>query len=29
LAIPLWGLYELSILITRFFGKKVANDETA
>ncbi len=27
MAIPLWGLYELSILITRFFGKKVAGDE--
>ena len=29
LAIPLWGLYELSILITRFFGKKAVHDETA
>jgi sec-independent protein translocase protein TatC len=27
LAIPLWGLYEISILITRFFGKKVVADE--
>jgi len=26
LAIPLWGLYELSIIITRFFGKKVIED---
>lgn len=29
MAIPLWGLYELSILITRLFGKKVVSDETA
>ncbi len=29
MAIPLWALYELSILITRFFGKKVVSDETA
>jgi sec-independent protein translocase protein TatC len=29
MAIPLWGLYELSILITRFFGKKVVSDEAA
>ncbi|MCX8021796.1 MAG: twin-arginine translocase subunit TatC [Syntrophorhabdaceae bacterium] len=26
LAIPLWGLYELSIIITRFFGRKVKED---
>ena len=29
MAIPLWGLYELSILITRIFGKKAGNYETA
>jgi sec-independent protein translocase protein TatC len=28
LAIPLWGLYELSIIIIRFFGKKVVADES-
>jgi len=28
LAIPLCGLYELSIIITRIFGKKVVQDET-
>lgn len=27
MAIPLWGLYELCIVITRFFGKKVVRDE--
>ncbi len=27
LALPLWGLYELSIIIARFFGKKEAADE--
>jgi sec-independent protein translocase protein TatC len=26
LAVPLWGLYELSIIITRIFGKKVDQD---
>jgi len=29
MALPMWGLYELSIVITRFFGKKVQIDETA
>ncbi|MCX5815548.1 MAG: twin-arginine translocase subunit TatC [Proteobacteria bacterium] len=29
MALPMWGLYELSIIITRFFGKKVPIDETA
>jgi sec-independent protein translocase protein TatC len=29
IAIPLWGLYEISILITRFFGKKEIGDEKA
>jgi len=29
MAIPLCGLYELSILITRIFGKKVVHNETA
>jgi sec-independent protein translocase protein TatC len=29
MAIPLCGLYELSIIITRIFGKKVVHDETA
>jgi sec-independent protein translocase protein TatC len=29
MAIPLWGLYEISILITRFFGKKEIGDEKA
>ncbi len=28
MAIPLWGLYELSILITKLFGKKVVDNET-
>ena len=29
MALPMWGLYELSIVITRFFGKKVPINETA
>jgi sec-independent protein translocase protein TatC len=29
IAIPLWGLYEISILIARFFGKKEIGDEKA
>jgi len=29
MALPMWGLYELSIIITRFFGKKVPINETA
>jgi sec-independent protein translocase protein TatC len=29
LALPLWGLYELSILITRAFGKKETSNENA
>jgi sec-independent protein translocase protein TatC len=27
IALPMWGLYELSIIITKFFGKKVPVDE--
>lgn len=27
LALPLWGLYELSVIIARFFGKKEPTDE--
>jgi Sec-independent protein secretion pathway component TatC len=29
LAIPLWGLYEVCIIIARMFGKKVTADEKA
>ncbi len=29
MAVPMWGLYELSIVITKLFGKKVPIDETA
>lgn len=29
LALPLWGLYELSVIVTRFFGKKEPIDEGA
>ncbi len=27
IALPLWGLYELGILIAKVFGKKEAPDE--
>jgi len=29
MALPMWGLYELSIIITKIFGKKVSIDKTA
>jgi sec-independent protein translocase protein TatC len=29
LALPLWGLYELSVIIARVFGKKEPTDEGA